>query len=215
MDRAWPESKVSIHTGTFLGTRSAARWRWLRSVSWRQKLVTRSAEMGEHFSRSCAAQPGNPAKRDATPRPRPHARARVVRRGQAGRAIALAVTKRLLAEGFILLPEGEPANILSITPPLTIGKTHIARYLCAWPSAGGHTHEALGDSKHPARGHSVDPIASPTSCMISINCERSLPWPSSILTTRFSRSTRVGAVDRSAAAGRRPRDRHREGPPAG
>ena len=28
----------------------------------------------------------------------------------------------------ILLPEGEPANILSITPPLTVGKTHIARF---------------------------------------------------------------------------------------
>ena len=48
--------------------------------------------------------------------------------GKPAEAIALTVTKRLLAEGFILLPEGEPANILSITPPLTVGKTHIARF---------------------------------------------------------------------------------------
>ena len=47
---------------------------------------------------------------------------------KSAKAIALTVTKRPLAEGFILLPEGEPANILSITPPLTIGKTHIARF---------------------------------------------------------------------------------------
>jgi 4-aminobutyrate aminotransferase-like enzyme len=35
----------------------------------------------------------------------------------------------LLMEGLIILPEGELANILSITPPLTIGKSHIARFI--------------------------------------------------------------------------------------
>ena len=51
--------------------------------------------------------------------------------GTPAESIALDVTKRLLNEGFLLLPEGEPANILSLTPPLTIGKTHITRLIRA------------------------------------------------------------------------------------
>ena len=45
--------------------------------------------------------------------------------------IALGVTKRLLHDGFILLPEGDPANILSFTPPLTVGKSHITKLIRA------------------------------------------------------------------------------------
>ncbi|MDP7292712.1 MAG: aminotransferase class III-fold pyridoxal phosphate-dependent enzyme, partial [Verrucomicrobiota bacterium] len=43
--------------------------------------------------------------------------------------IALAATRRLLDDGFILLPEGDPANILSFTPPLTVGKSHITKLI--------------------------------------------------------------------------------------
>ena len=49
--------------------------------------------------------------------------------GTPAESIAMAVSKRLLKEGLIILPEGETANILSITPPLTIGKSHIARFI--------------------------------------------------------------------------------------
>ena len=45
--------------------------------------------------------------------------------------IALFVIKRLLDDGFILLPEGAPANILSFTPPLTVGKSHITKLIRA------------------------------------------------------------------------------------
>ena len=45
--------------------------------------------------------------------------------------IAVGVTKRLLHDGFILLPEGDPANILSFTPPLTVGKSHITKLIRA------------------------------------------------------------------------------------
>ena len=34
--------------------------------------------------------------------------------------------KSMLARGFILLPEGEHANVISFTPPLTIGKTQLS-----------------------------------------------------------------------------------------
>ena len=35
------------------------------------------------------------------------------------------------SDGFILLPEGDPANILSFTPPLTVGKSHITKLIRA------------------------------------------------------------------------------------
>ena len=134
MDRAWPESKgEAIHTSTFLGhpVGCAMALASLRELE-AKKLVTRSAEMGEHFLTELRRL----AKRLGQARCRPRGRGLMLAlelfdEGKPAEAIALAVTKRLLAEGFILLPEGEPANILSITPPLTIGKTHIARFTCA------------------------------------------------------------------------------------
>ena len=131
MDRAWPESDgEAIHTSTFLGhpvgcAMALASLRELES----KKLVSRSAEMGELFF----AKLRRLAKRLGQARCRPRGRGLMLAlelfdEGKTAEAIALTVTKRLLAEGLILLPEGEPANILSITPPLTIGKTHIARF---------------------------------------------------------------------------------------
>ena len=40
---------------------------------------------------------------------------------------ALTVVKCMLHRGFILLPEGEHANVISFTPPLTITATQLAR----------------------------------------------------------------------------------------
>jgi 4-aminobutyrate aminotransferase-like enzyme len=37
----------------------------------------------------------------------------------------------LLQRGFILLPEGEHANVLSFTPPLSISEAQIAAVLAA------------------------------------------------------------------------------------
>jgi 4-aminobutyrate aminotransferase-like enzyme len=39
---------------------------------------------------------------------------------------SLACIKRLLNRGFILLPEGEHANVISLTPPLTIARKQLA-----------------------------------------------------------------------------------------
>ena len=131
MDRAWLESDgEAIHTSTFLGhpvgcSMALASLHELES----KKLVSRSAEMGELFF----AKLRRLAKRLGQARSRPRGCGLMLAlelfdECKPPKAIALTVTKRLLAEGFILLPEGEPANILSITPPLTIGKTHIARF---------------------------------------------------------------------------------------
>ena len=40
--------------------------------------------------------------------------------GKPATQIALAAIKTLLRRGYIFLPEGEPANVISFTPPLTI-----------------------------------------------------------------------------------------------
>ena len=39
--------------------------------------------------------------------------------------VSLKVIKNLLEKGFIFLPEGEHANIISFTPPLTVSKTEL------------------------------------------------------------------------------------------
>ena len=131
MDRAWPESEgEAIHTSTFLGhpVGCAMALASLRELE-AKKLVTRCAEMGEHFLTELRRL----AKRLGQARCRPRGLGLMLAlelfdEGKPAEAIALTVTKRLLAEGFILLPEGEPANILSITPPLTVGKTYITRF---------------------------------------------------------------------------------------
>ena len=40
---------------------------------------------------------------------------------------ALAIIQRMLHRGFILLPEGEHANVISLTPPLTITEAQLRR----------------------------------------------------------------------------------------
>jgi 4-aminobutyrate aminotransferase-like enzyme len=49
--------------------------------------------------------------------------------GSPAMAEALAVIKCMLQRGFILLPEGEHANVISLTPPLTITEAQLRRTL--------------------------------------------------------------------------------------
>ena len=39
---------------------------------------------------------------------------------------ALGVLREMLRAGFIVLPEGEPSNVISFTPPLTITRSQLA-----------------------------------------------------------------------------------------
>ena len=41
------------------------------------------------------------------------------------------IIKKMLHRGFILLPEGEHANVISFTPPLTITKAQLAKAVSA------------------------------------------------------------------------------------
>jgi 4-aminobutyrate aminotransferase-like enzyme len=49
--------------------------------------------------------------------------------------VALAALKRLLHRGFILLPEGEAANVLSFTPPLAISEAQLQSTVTALAEA--------------------------------------------------------------------------------
>ena len=44
---------------------------------------------------------------------------------------ALTAIKTLLHRGFIFLPEGEHANVISFTPPLTISKAQLTKAVVA------------------------------------------------------------------------------------
>jgi 4-aminobutyrate aminotransferase-like enzyme len=47
--------------------------------------------------------------------------------GSPASAATLCVIKAMLRRGFVLLPEGDHANVIGFTPPLTIRKAHLER----------------------------------------------------------------------------------------
>ena len=123
MDAAWPPSTgEAIHTSTFLGHPVGCALALAQMAEIRRgKLVERSAKLGEFLLGELRAQ-------------FPEARGDCVVRGlglMAGVELrqpdgspatqrSLAAIKTMLRRGFILLPEGEHANVISFTPPLPI-----------------------------------------------------------------------------------------------
>jgi 4-aminobutyrate aminotransferase-like enzyme len=125
MDAAWPRSEgEAIHTSTFLGhpvgcAMALAQMSEIR----RQELVQRSSENGKvlvdllrkirtpgslvHSARGLGLMAGLELR---------HAD------GSPATTVTLRAIKAMLHNGFILLPEGELANVIGFTPPLTIGK---------------------------------------------------------------------------------------------
>lgn len=129
MDAAWPESTgEAIHTSTFLGHPVGCAMALAQIGEIRRRdLPKRSAALGRTLlaalkklrapglklsARGCGLFAGLELKRaDSSP----------------ATAESLAVIKRLLHRGFIFLPEGEHANVISFTPPLTITAAHLAQ----------------------------------------------------------------------------------------
>ena len=52
-------------------------------------------------------------------------------RDQPTTEVALALIKKMLRRGFILLPEGEHSNVVSFTPPLTISAAQLRASVAA------------------------------------------------------------------------------------
>jgi len=135
MDSAWPASEgEAIHTSTFLGhpVGCAMALAQIRQIQLRH-LPERAAEVGlrlaEGLQRAARAVPhgkyraktrsiglmGGLELRDSNDQP-------------AGLA-ALRVVQRLLARGFVFLPEGNHGEVISLTPPLTIPEKELNRAL--------------------------------------------------------------------------------------
>ncbi len=131
MDRAWPESAgEAIHTSTYLGhpvgcAMALAQIKELKE----RKLPKQAAQLGRFLLGLLAHPP--------LPIPGYHFEAR----GQ-GLLVGLEITradrkpataecveivKRMLARGFILLPEGEHADVICFSPPLIISKEDLQR----------------------------------------------------------------------------------------
>jgi 4-aminobutyrate aminotransferase-like enzyme len=133
MDRAWPPSAgEAIHTSTFLGNPvgCAMALAQIKEIE-RRGLVTQSARKGRAL---LALLAGLQAEVSAALAPRHHRPLRLEARGMGLLAglelrtgggkpatqVALDAVTAMLHRGFILLPEGEGANVISFTPPLTI-----------------------------------------------------------------------------------------------
>ena len=129
MDRAWPASQgEAIHTSTFLGhpVGCAMALAQIAEIR-RRKLCERSAKLGSILLEAL--------KKIHAPRITPQARGLglmvglELRRADGPPATeeALRAIKAMLHRGYILLPEGEHANVLSFTPPLTISEAQLQR----------------------------------------------------------------------------------------
>ena len=133
MDTAWPESSgEAIHTSTFLGhpVGCAMALANIQEIN-RRKLVKASREKGRFLMTEL--------KKVRSRKLGLHVRgvglmAGIELREKDGRPateIALGIIKRLLHKGFIFLPEGEHANVISFTPPLTISESELRRSVTA------------------------------------------------------------------------------------
>ncbi len=135
MDQAWPPSHgEAIHTSTFLGhpVGCAMALAQIGELS-RRRLPERAQRLGVPLAQGLAraAARVNPHRFTATPRSIGLMGGIELRHADgspAGEA-AIRVVQRLLTQGFILLPEGNQGEVVSLTPPLTIPGTELGRAL--------------------------------------------------------------------------------------
>ncbi|MBI3881119.1 MAG: aspartate aminotransferase family protein [Verrucomicrobia bacterium] len=133
MDAAWPESTgEAIHTSTFLGhpvgcAMALAQINELRS----RKLVTRSAKLGHELRRLLSKFQVQSSRFKVSARGLGLMAGLELRHadGSPATTLALAAIKAMLHRGYVLLPEGEHANVISFTPPLTITAPQLRRTL--------------------------------------------------------------------------------------
>jgi 4-aminobutyrate aminotransferase-like enzyme len=135
MDAAWPASTgEAIHTSTFLGhpVGCAMALAQIDEIE-RLNLPERAAELGQYL----LAELG----KIRFPKWRLAGSARglglmaglelTLPNGKPATGVALGAIKALLQRGYIVLPEGADANVISFTPPLTISKKQLATAVAA------------------------------------------------------------------------------------
>jgi 4-aminobutyrate aminotransferase-like enzyme len=131
MDAAWPASTgEAIHTSTFLGHPVGCAMALAQISEIRQlKLCERSAELGKFLLNELASIQNSKFKIQNSARGLGLMVGVELKLpdGKPATALALTAIKILLHRGFIFLPEGENANVISFTPPLTITKLQLAK----------------------------------------------------------------------------------------
>jgi 4-aminobutyrate aminotransferase-like enzyme len=128
MDAAWPASTgEAIHTSTFLGHPVGCAMALAQiSEIRRLKLCERSARLGEFLLRELSEVQSPTLKIQARGLGLMAGIELTSPGGKPAAAAALNAIKKLLHRGCIFLPEGEHANVISFTPPLTISKAQLA-----------------------------------------------------------------------------------------
>ncbi len=131
MDAAWPPSNgEAIHTSTFLGhpVGCAMALAQIAEIR-RERLVARSARLGRVLVAELS-KVQDPTSNVVCGARGVGLMAGIELRNADGTPatdFALRAVKQMLRRGFILLPEGEPAHVISFTPPLTITEAQIRR----------------------------------------------------------------------------------------
>ena len=129
MDAAWPKTTgEAIHTSTFLGhpVGCAMALAQIAEIQ-RLKLVERSARLGESLLGQLRSEISNPELQIRVRGVGLMAGVELLRAdGKPATAAALRATKAMLQRGYIVLPEGEHSNVISLTPPLTIAEAQLS-----------------------------------------------------------------------------------------
>lgn len=127
IDAAWPASTgEAIHTSTFQGNPVGCAMA-LAQLTELRNLPERAASLGKFLLETLRTELGEDGKRLEVRGRGLMAGAELKKAGGSpATAAVLKIMKEMLRRGFILLPEGEHANVISFTPPLIITKRELA-----------------------------------------------------------------------------------------
>jgi 4-aminobutyrate aminotransferase-like enzyme len=130
MDAAWPASTgEAIHTSTYLGhpVGCAMALVQIQEID-RRNLVERSAHLGTYLL-NLLSEMSIPPGICVSIRGQGLLAGIEIRdeKNQPATEVAVNAIKKILGRGFILLPEGEHSEVISLTPPLIISETQLAR----------------------------------------------------------------------------------------
>jgi 4-aminobutyrate aminotransferase-like enzyme len=134
MDAAWPPSPgEAMHTSTFQGhpVGCAMALAQIKEIE-NQSLPERSAALGEYLMQQLQTKVSAPGH-SIEIRGRGLMVGLEIRKpsGEPATELVLETVKQMLHRGFILLPEGEFGNVISLTPPLIITNAQLAATVAA------------------------------------------------------------------------------------
>jgi 4-aminobutyrate aminotransferase-like enzyme len=127
MDRAWPRSHgEALHTSTFLGHPVGCAMA-LAQIDEISKIIEPSAQRGRQLQMcfACLRSTKTTCRVEARGMGLMAGAELTELSGAPATEKAMKIIKRLLRKGYIVLPEGEHSNVISLTPPLIISKTQI------------------------------------------------------------------------------------------